>query len=387
MRNRASAAVPFCGRLTVAQAPALAVVLLAALAFGAVACGGGEDDSGPRVTLKVMTRNLYLGADLVGVIFAPGVADIPARAAEFWQTVQKSDFPERAKLIADEIAVNKPDLVALQEVEWFRTRTPSTFSLENPPPPSASDDVIDFLKILRTELGARDLRYQEVVLELSDAELPAGKDAADPDLIDLRMTDRDVILIREGINFTEGQKRSYSAHLPLRIGAMLDAAGGVPISLVRGYTAIQVNIEGADFTFVNSHLEVGGPAQNVQEAQANELVAALDQMPGTLIVAGDFNSNADGTGTASYGRLTQRGRLIDAWPKVRPMDPGPTCCSSLKGDVFSARSRIDLVLYRGPVRAEAAEIVGTDPAKRTPSGLWPSDHAGVVVTLSLPQPR
>jgi len=30
-----------------------------------------------------------------------------------------------------------------------------------------------------------------------------------------------------------------------------------------------------------------------------------------------------------------------------------------------------------------ATIVGGDPANRLPSGLWPSDHAGVVVTLQL----
>jgi hypothetical protein len=28
-----------------------------------------------------------------------------------------------------------------------------------------------------------------------------------------------------------------------------------------------------------------------------------------------------------------------------------------------------------------AELVGEEPADRTPSGLWPSDHAGVVVTF------
>jgi len=29
-------------------------------------------------------------------------------------------------------------------------------------------------------------------------------------------------------------------------------------------------------------------------------------------------------------------------------------------------------------------MVGDDPADRTPSGLWASDHAGVAVELALP---
>jgi hypothetical protein len=59
--------------------------------------------------------------------------------------------------------------------------------------------------------------------------------------------------------------------------------------------------------------------------------------------------------------------------------------------------RIDLVLFRGRrgdhddegqrnddggFVAKSAEVVGDEPADRlVPSGLWPSDHAGVVATL------
>ena len=54
--------------------------------------------------------------------------------------------------------------------------------------------------------------------------------------------------------------------------------------------------------------------------------------------------------------------------------------------------RIDFVLFRdpklgairGPFDALAASIVGNAPSDRTPSGLWPSDHAGVVATLRVP---
>src|SRR5262249_32533529 len=46
--------------------------------------------------------------------------------------------------------------------------------------------------------------------------------------------------------------------------------------------------------------------------------------------------------------------------------------------------RIDLVQFRGPFTVTDAQVVGASPADRLPLGLWPSDHAGVVATLSLP---
>lgn len=65
---------------------------------------------------------------------------------------------------------------------------------------------------------------------------------------------------------------------------------------------------------------------------------------------------------------------------------GLTCCweTHLLSPVPPFDQRIDLVLHRGPFRALAAEIVGEDPvADRTASGLFHSDHAGVVARLRL----
>ena len=50
-------------------------------------------------------------------------------------------------------------------------------------------------------------------------------------------------------------------------------------------------------------------------------------------------------------------------------------------------SRIDLVLYSDEVKAPRATIVGDDPSDMTASGLWPSDHAGVVARLVVPAGR
>ena len=43
--------------------------------------------------------------------------------------------------------------------------------------------------------------------------------------------------------------------------------------------------------------------------------------------------------------------------------------------------RIDHVLTRPGFGHLTNKIVGTDPANRTPGGLWPSDHAGLIVGI------
>ena len=50
-------------------------------------------------TVKVMTRNLYLGADLVPAI----LAGTPGEAREAAEAVVDTNFTARAKLIAEEI--------------------------------------------------------------------------------------------------------------------------------------------------------------------------------------------------------------------------------------------------------------------------------------------
>ena len=69
--------------------------------------------------------------------------------------------------------------------------------------------------------------------------------------------------------------------------------------------------------------------------------------------------------------------------QARPGDPGFTCCqdADLLNPTSKLSERIDLVLFRGNFSAIHADIVGDNPANRTSSGLWPSDHAGVVATL------
>ncbi len=138
---------------------------------------------------------------------------------------------------------------------------------------------------------------------------------------------------------------------------------------------------------MTTHLEVES-FPTVQEAQAQEFLAGPARTGGAVIAVGDFNSDAEpaptDTNTTTYADLTKYW-FKDAWA-VNGGANGDTCCqnSTLTNPVSSLRTRIDLVLTHGPVRTRSADVVDDQPIASTPP-LWPSDHAGVVATLSLPR--
>jgi hypothetical protein len=49
--------------------------------------------------------------------------------------------------------------------------------------------------------------------------------------------------------------------------------------------------------------------------------------------------------------------------------------------------RVDLILFRGDLRAFHADVVGDEIPNCTSSGLWPSDHGGVVATFGVHVPQ
>jgi hypothetical protein len=98
--------------------------------------------------------------------------------------------------------------------------------------------------------------------------------------------------------------------------------------------------------------------------------------------------------TQPYWILTGAG-YVDAWlRKVGHPWRGYTCCQNeTVNNVESLLDeRIDLIFVRnetdfpafpdlGPVRAR---VLGNRQRDKTPSGLWPSDHAGVFTRLIIP---
>jgi endonuclease/exonuclease/phosphatase family metal-dependent hydrolase len=335
--------------------------------------------------VTVMTRNLYLGTDLNPLLAAPPPL-VAFVAAETFARIQATDFPARAEVLADEIAATNPDLVGLQEATLYRVQTPGDAALGGLTP--ATTVFQDFLAILLDALRARGLDYHvAVVQENTDVEVPAftgnGPDGL-PTFTDVRLTDRDVILARGDVEVSDPEHDHYAVNQPVVIG-------GRPVLFLRGWLSLVASAGGHTFRFFNTHLETEMfPA--VQTAQATELIGVTRAVSLPVLLVGDFNSDATGTQTPTYGLLATAG-FRDAWLQARPRTGGLTCChaADLGNEEPTLDRRIDLVLIgRGfmtpregedPLRVHAI-VVGDEPADRTPSGLWPSDHAGVVARLN-----
>lgn len=345
-----------------------------------------HSNAGGRKDVTVMTRNLYLGASLDGVIGARSLEEAIVNATIVWGRVQASDIPGRMARIADEIAVAGPELVGLQEVSLWRIGP-----ADSPAPgggAEATTVVYDFLELLLDALAARGERYVVVTQSTNiDAELPVLNPETGALAADVRMTDRDVIIARHDVKTRNAMSGNYLARIPLTIGA--GTSQQIQLVIPRGWNSTDVKFRGEWFRFVNTHLEVENPQifGQVQTAQAEELrrMLAASQLP--VVLVGDINSDGEAqppVTTPSYGLLRQAG-FDDAWVDVHPEDPGFTYghAEHLRNAAFNPVKRIDVIFHRGPIQPRSASLVGDDPALRTAAGLWPSDHLGVIATLRL----
>src|SRR6476661_9295111 len=100
-------------RIPLRLAPLVAGAALLIAAPGALAAGRTTD-------VSVMTRNVFLGADLPPLAVAQPGADFEQKAGAMLAEVTAGDPNGRMKLIGDEIAKAKPDIVGLQEVSLWR---------------------------------------------------------------------------------------------------------------------------------------------------------------------------------------------------------------------------------------------------------------------------
>jgi endonuclease/exonuclease/phosphatase family metal-dependent hydrolase len=343
----------------------LGVAVVAALAVACAAPAQSDD-----ATVRILTQNVYQGTNFDEINAATSAPDFFAAITTTYQNVLATNPVERAAAVAGEIVQERPDFVSLQEAAILRTGP-----LGAGPPPSAANVQFDYLQSLMGDLNAQGQHYAIVatVPEL-DAEAPSTLG------VDVRLTIEDAILVNLNDNavLSNIQVHPYSTYL-----TNLTAVG--PIPSPRGYAAVDVSLGGAEFRFATTHLEVSQP---VQEAQMNELISGVGGTALPLVMAGDFNANADDSSDptfATYQAAVDAG-FADAWRTAHGADPGYTCCQAqdLLNATSSLDQRIDLVLSRGGVGVDDINLIGDSEIDRTPSGLWPSDHAGLVATLEIP---
>lgn len=337
-------------------------------------------EAGPETArpVKVMTRNLYLGASLEPIGTASSLADLAVKAAQQFQKVQATDFPARATLLAREIKDADPMLVGMQEVSLWRKG--ATGVLDGPVTP-ATIVVYDFLHILLDALAAEGLQYQVSVSRASsDAEVPTALG------FDVRLTQRDVILAKVGLPTSElSISNTGSGIFTANQATQLPIAGAPPIPGRRGWISADATVNGRALRFITTHLDSTTAA--IRVAQATELLVGPANTTQAVILAGDLNSAPPPQEMApsAYSTLTApTAGFIDTWVQANPSAPGLTCCNpeDLLNPAPSFTTRLDHVLARPGMPVIRSKLVGVDRDSRTTSGLWPSDHAGIIATLA-----
>lgn len=375
-------------------------------AVGVVAVGPAEAGGKPGKPVTVMSRNVYLGANInrpinaaleaqekgqtpQEVLVALGNATHVTRAI-----VDQTRFPVRARLLAREIDRSKPDLIGLQEVAMWRS---GPLQLDQVGTPNATTIDYDFLTILLDALAARGEKYIPVSIgDRADVEAPSftgspfdgsiGDDARD-----VRMTMRDVVLMRvkDGLSAT-GTGGSVFAH-----NLTVDILGNA-LSFDRGYQWVDVRAGATRFRFINTHLE--SFSSDLALAQAQELLTDAAPAGRSTVFVCDCNSDPLNDSVkphdtvphkAPYELITGAGGFTDGWLEFAPAEEGWTSgLSELVDDSTAAGfdHRIDFVFGRTatgrPLGVCRGRVTGDELSDRDPAtGLWPSDHAGVVLRL------
>ena len=382
---------------------ALLVAALGVTMIPGVADAAKGKKKGQNVT--VMTRNVYLGADLGPGLESTSLSELYDGAGVVVNQVDRTNFPLRAKALGAEIKKRKPDLVGLQEVALWRT---APYSLDVFPP-KATEVEYDFLKLLLAQVNkskckkgkkGKCLRYKAVVVnEEFDFETPVNDDTSDPDPDrNARLTMRDVILVKRkaGIKTRNPSQGTFPTLLQVEV------AGALPVDVTRGWTALEAKVRGgAWLKFVNLHHEAFDSAgQNdtnqgtsvgrgeVRQAQARSLLAPGGAATGKLpvILVGDLNSDDD-TVQPNGDHLAYNAYVEGGFRPVDTSNP-LSCCAEdpnlVIEDIGDFDHHIDHVMTNSKkVKFKKGFVTGRFPV----NGLYPSDHAGVTSLLNVPSKK
>jgi hypothetical protein len=333
------------------------------------------DHSGGQI--RVMTQNLYDGTDRTGLLEATSFESFLAAVDFAYSNLIATRPNERLAAIAHAISTNKVDVVGLHEAAIWRT---GASSLSGPPTP-AENVQFDFLQMLLDEMGKLGQDYVAVaVLPGLDVQLPSTLG------FDVRLTDRDAIIVRQSL-FEDGyqvinlQEQDYLSQkiytVALLNGAqVVERSGWASVDLARGKSTVRL---------VTTHLAFD-PSFNpaTAMAQASELLATAGRSGLPTVLLGDFNTNANSATDPTFPtyQTILNGGFKDAWNVARGNAAGLTCCQdeNLANPLSKLSVRYDLIFVKGATVLDA-QVVGDQVTDKTGSGLWPSDHAGVIATL------
>jgi endonuclease/exonuclease/phosphatase family metal-dependent hydrolase len=332
-------------RPLVAAALSIAVVL-------ALAAPGAQAARNTDVT--VMTRNLFLGGDLIPVAIAQPGAPFEQATGKLFNDVKATDPDARMKLVAGEIAKSKADLVGLQEVSTWSTGPKND-------PARASNVVFDYLAVIRSELAKLGARYR-VVTTQQEVDLEGPTDQG----VDLRLVLRNAVLAKNGVRVSHARSRHFKSELSI------PTAEVGTVTVARGWNQLDAVANGNRFHFVNTHLEAYSPGNRLQQAQELVKGPLRSRMP--VILAGDLNSGpklSKPEDRPPFKTISKAGFVSERTPKNN-------CCfnDDLKTGLWD--HIVDWIMAKPRLSLVGSYVTG---AERTASGVHPSDHGGVVSTL------
>jgi endonuclease/exonuclease/phosphatase family metal-dependent hydrolase len=311
-------------------------------------------------SIRAATYNLYLGADVTVVFGVTDAEDLARKAKVVLEQVLATDFPGRAEAVARILVEQRVDLVGLQEVaQWSREVPGADGGMR-------TEVWLDFLATL---LDALERAGQKYDVHACTANFRGGAKVEGHEA--MAVLGHNVVLVRRGsgVRVTGEGTGDFSRTLDVTT-----PMPGLVLNVARSWGWVDAEVEGSRFRFVNTHLEAWH--EEVRHAQRDELLRVLGDPDVPVVLVGDFNATPD--------RVGMPAEYVDAWAVAGEGGAGATCGEN--ADLLAVDDclgvRIDYVWVRGAQPARCW-VVGGRPDDRTPSGLWPSDHAGVVAEIAL----
>ena len=361
-------------------------------------------------TFTVMSRNIYLGAD-VGVALEL-IPDMPAAAQFMWDQVNKNDFSKRSVALAAEIQSYKPDVIGLQEATiWYCKKNVWSKKVE----------VFNFTDQL---LQALDGDYVLASKDGKTAFNPGYSINPIPFLTMVKDPERFQKVFgqdKAACGFQIGDALAIKKELAgqvVRVGntEYEDSYSIVPtlMTIYRGYTWADINIANIPVRFITTHLESIWDENKVPNAakQATQLIKDVKETNMPLVIIGDFNSdprdprpaNAANPGlqpTASKEcpagsskcnayRLMKEAGFNDAGPDASDPttytwgmnalltgpDPDRLKAAQAMGNEYGFTDRLDYIFTKNGVDVTTSQIIGYKAPYAT-------DHAGIFAEFSI----
>lgn len=361
-------------------------------------------------SFTVMSRNLYLGAD-VGVALEL-IPDLPAAAQFMWEQVQETDFSQRKSILTKEILENSPDVIGLQEATiWYCKAKPWSKKVE----------VFNFTNEL---LAALNGTY--VIAEKEGEKAFNSGYSIGPIPFLTKVNDAKTFQPLFGQNsascgFQIGDalliKKELKQYVNQVGNSEYDAVYKVVptiMEIYRGYTWADITMQGSNVRFVSTHLESLWDENKVPMAaeQARQLVKDLQQTKSPVVVIGDFNSDPRDPRPKGFANPGEQPEASDACPAnssrcnaykvmreadftdsgpdasdpatytwgmnalLTGADPVRQSAAAKMGNNLGFTDRLDYIFVKNGIDVLTSKIIGQNPPYGT-------DHAGVVSQLRI----